>query len=855
MKTQFSTVTRILLVIAVLAGCLAGINLQADLVTENVKKGAVTAGLVRGIGVKFPDSLLEKINTERALENSNLSYAQKTRSVQLLHSEKKKETRNEAKSVSPKIHHASVIPAQADISENKVTRTSAELVAEPFAENMFSAEQSAGNSLTEISVSEPEGIILPDETNSLAQVPFAEEISTSEMSSGGAEALSGEETLSGEKTLSGEEVLSGAEALSGEETLAGAETLTGEETLSGAETLAGEETLSGEKTLSGEEVLSGAETLSGEEVLSGAETLAGEENSGSGAFPVSEISEMVPVQRRVSDSRWNSPSNEDMVLESSELHSSIGQNVGNMEEGSDEESRSVPLSSPLEEVSGNEQESLQPVEVSEDEMSSADLKPAVPSIENHGVVVQGNGKPGEARLEGLQSSRLTIEKKAPQEIQVGSVSTWTITVRNEGKTDAAGVQIHDTVPRGTQLVNTYPPAKVSRDGEITWNVGVMPSGTMAVVKLELLPVQEGEIGSVASVTTRSEASAKSKSTRPLLKIETAGNSRILLGEQTELLITVSNPGTGVTRNVVLSETVPPELQFEGGAELLYQVGDLQPGESKTTKLPLTAVRPGKFANKVIAKSEPGLQVESVLDMEVTAPALELKLSGPSKRFLDKEGTYSLILKNTGTAAAKNVELMASVPVGWKFGSANNFGTFLPEDRLTAWKLEELGPGETAEAEVTLIPAEIGTFSIQCEAAADICQGVSDSRSVSVEGIAALMFQVVDSNDPIQVGEKTTYSVEVVNQGSKHAENVQVVVDVPTGLEVVSSEENVRSTVSSNGKQLVFEVIPTLGPKAKKTYRFTLRGAASGDQRVAVKLSSREFPTPIVKEESTRVFEE
>jgi len=795
MKTQFSTVTRILLVIAVLAGCLAGINLQADLVTENVKKGAVTAGLVRGIGVKFPDSLLEKINTERALENSNLSYAQKTRSVQLLHSEKKKETRNEAKSVSPKIHHASVIPAQADISENKVTRTSAELVAEPFAENMFSAEQSAGNSLTEISVSEPEGIILPDETNSLAQVSFAEEISTSEMSSGGAEALSGEETLSGEKTLSGEEVLSGAE------------------------------------------------------------TLAGEENSGSGAFPVSEISEMVPVQRRASDSRWNSPSNEDMVLESSELHSSIGQKVGNMEEGSDEESRSVPFSSPLEEVSGNEQESLQPVEVSEDEMSSADLKPAVPSIENHGVVVQGNGKPGEARLEGLQSSRLTIEKKAPQEIQVGSVSTWTITVRNEGKTDAAGVQIHDTVPRGTQLVNTYPPAKVSRDGEITWNVGVMPSGTMAVVKLELLPVQEGEIGSVASVTTRSEASAKSKSTRPLLKIETAGNSRILLGEQTELLITVSNPGTGVTRNVVLSETVPPELQFEGGAELLYQVGDLQPGESKTTKLPLTAVRPGKFANKVIAKSEPGLQVESVLDMEVTAPALELKLSGPSKRFLDKEGTYSLILKNTGTAAAKNVELMASVPVGWKFGSANNFGTFLPEDRLTAWKLEELGPGETAEAEVTLIPAEIGTFSIQCEAAADICQGVSDSRSVSVEGIAALMFQVVDSNDPIQVGEKTTYSVEVVNQGSKQAENVQVVVDVPTGLEVVSSEENVRSTVSSNGKQLVFEVIPTLGPKAKKTYRFTLRGAASGDQRVAVKLSSREFPTPIVKEESTRVFEE
>ncbi|MDO4628777.1 MAG: NEW3 domain-containing protein, partial [Planctomycetia bacterium] len=473
---------------------------------------------------------------------------------------------------------------------------------------------------------------------------------------------------------------------------------------------------------------------------------------------------------------------------------------------------------------------------------------------NNGVI-QGQGKPGNTELEGIQVSRLTVEKAAPAEIQVGRASTWTITVRNEGKTDVNGVQIHDSVPQGTQLVNTHPAAKVSENGEITWNVGNMPSGTMAVVKMELIPTREGEVGSIASVTCRSEASAKTVATRPLLKVETFGDAQILLGNQTELSIVVSNPGTGVTRNVILSETVPPELQFEGGAELRYEVGDLQPGESKTTKLPLTAVRAGKFTNRIIARSEPGLVEESVLAMEVTAPAIELKLVGPSKRFLDKEGTYRLQLTNTGTATAQNVKMKAVLPSGWKFVSANNFGTFVPESRATLWQLEELGAGDTAEAEVVVSPTEIGTYTLSYEASADICQTVSGTKSVSVEGIAALMFQVVDSNDPIQVGEDTRYTVEVVNQGSKQAENVQIAVEIPSGLQVVASEEDVRVMNTTEGKEIVFAPVPTLGPKATKVYRFTLRGVTSGDQRVAVKLSSKEFPTPIVKEESTRVFTE
>jgi uncharacterized repeat protein (TIGR01451 family) len=200
-------------------------------------------------------------------------------------------------------------------------------------------------------------------------------------------------------------------------------------------------------------------------------------------------------------------------------------------------------------------------------------------------------------------------------------------------------------------------------------------------------------------------------------------------------------------------------------------------------------------------------------------------------------------------------MQARIPNGWEFLSANHLGTYMKENQTVVWKLEELGPAATAEAELVLVPKEIGNFAMSYSAVADSCQTVNGTKNLSVEGIAALMFQVVDSNDPVQIGEDTKYTVEVVNQGSKPAEDVQVTINVPSGLQIVSSEETARSVNLDDGAQIVFQPISSLAPKATKVYRFTLRGVTSGDQRVVLKLSSREFQTPIIKEESTRVFAE
>ena len=75
----------------------------------------------------------------------------------------------------------------------------------------------------------------------------------------------------------------------------------------------------------------------------------------------------------------------------------------------------------------------------------------------------------------------------------------------------------DIVPQGTRLVETSPHATEQSDGSLVWQLGTMKPGEEKSVSLQLMPVGEGEIGSVATVMFAAQASARSTSasgTRP-----------------------------------------------------------------------------------------------------------------------------------------------------------------------------------------------------------------------------------------------------------------------------------------------------------------------------------------------------
>jgi uncharacterized repeat protein (TIGR01451 family) len=463
----------------------------------------------------------------------------------------------------------------------------------------------------------------------------------------------------------------------------------------------------------------------------------------------------------------------------------------------------------------------------------------------------GQGTPGERQLEGAQTPALTLEKIAPAEIQVGKLATFELRVKNVGQIAAQQVQVTDHIPKGTQLVEAKPQFQRAADGTLVWPLGTMQAGDEQVIQLQVMPQQEGEIGSVAQVTFAASATARSVCTRPLLQIEHTAPQKLLIGESLNMTITVTNPGTGAATGIVVEEDVPPGLTHVAGTELEYEIGTLRPGESKRLELTLRADKAGIIKNTIVVRGDANLAAQHAIDIEVVAPQLQVGITGPKKRFLERSATYTLSVNNPGTAAARDVELVAYLPRGMKFVETDAQGQYDPQQHAVFWSLEELPATKGGNVKLTAMPMEVGDQKLRIEGRADLGLNTAFEQVVSVDASAELVHTIADLSDPIEVGGDTTYEVRVKNIGTKTATNIRVAALLPPELKALSGEGPTRA--ANDGSRVIFEPLARLNPQEEAVFRVQANAQKAGDFIIRVQLSSNEWPTPVTREESTRVY--
>jgi uncharacterized repeat protein (TIGR01451 family) len=461
--------------------------------------------------------------------------------------------------------------------------------------------------------------------------------------------------------------------------------------------------------------------------------------------------------------------------------------------------------------------------------------------------------PGERQLEGPQQPAITIEKLSPAEIQVGKPATFEMIVRNVGQIPAQNVVVTDQVPAGTQLADVRPQPEHGPGGSLVWQLGTMQPGDEVNISLEVMPQTEGEIGSTAHVTFAAQATSRSICTRPLLTVEHTAPPKVLIGESLTVGITVANPGTGPATGVMIEEDVPDGLAHVAGRQLEYEVGTLRPGESKRMELNLQADKAGLVQNTIVVRGEGNLASSHQVQIEVVAPQLEVDVTGPKKRFLQRQATYTVSVANPGTAPARNVDLVTYLPRGMQFVEADSQGQYDRTQHAVFWSLEELPQTKAGSVKLTTLPVEPGEQRLRIEAKADLGLAVAGEQLVQVEESAELLHTVKDADEVIEVGSETAYLIKVSNVGTKAATNVRVVALLPDGIQGTAGEGPTRAT--GNASQIAFDPLAKLEPQEEVTFKVLAQGIKAGDHIVRVQLSSDEWPTPVTREESTRVYED
>ena len=474
------------------------------------------------------------------------------------------------------------------------------------------------------------------------------------------------------------------------------------------------------------------------------------------------------------------------------------------------------------------------------------------SVPTHNVSSTTSTQPGDRRFEGLQTPSLTLEKVAPKEIQVGRPAKFELIVKNVGRVAAQHVVIHDTVPQGTRLERAVPSAQQNSSGQLSWSIGTLSPGQQKSIELTLIPLQRGEIGSVATVSFAASASVRTRSTKPELTISHRGPAKVLVGDRVTLEIKVENRGDGAADKVTIQEQVPEGFEFQNGIrDLEYEIGRLAPGQTKTIKLDLVARKIGKYRNTMVVYGEGPLKSQDAIDIEVIAPQLQVAGNGPKRRYLNRPATHQFSVQNNGTAPATNVEMVARLPKGLKFISADKQGRYDSRSHTVFWSMQSLPANNQGVVQLETQPIATGAQTINFEIAADRNQSQKTEQTIDVQQLAELFFDIDDTEDVIELGSSTSYRVRVVNQGSKTATNIRVVVEFPQALSPTGVDGGFGNEI--RGQLVTLPAIDKLAPGQQKSIMIRASGNQVGDHRVVIKVQYDGRAVAESKEVSTKVY--
>ena len=120
-----------------------------------------------------------------------------------------------------------------------------------------------------------------------------------------------------------------------------------------------------------------------------------------------------------------------------------------------------------------------------------------------------------------------------------------------------------------------------------------------------------------------------------------------------------------------------------------------------------------------------------------------------------------------------------------------------------------------------------------------------------KGYPAVLIEVIDTVDPLLIGETTTYVVRVTNQGTANDTNVNVTCRFPAQITPTAANGSTQATV--NGKTVNTKPFPVLKPGQVIEWRVEAKAQSVGDSRLKVDLNTDLLKTPVVEEESTHVY--
>ncbi|HEU4662562.1 MAG TPA: hypothetical protein VFS55_00885 [Dokdonella sp.] len=421
----------------------------------------------------------------------------------------------------------------------------------------------------------------------------------------------------------------------------------------------------------------------------------------------------------------------------------------------------------------------------------------------------------------------TVDDAAPD---VGASVTFTVSVHNNGPSDATGVALADALPAGLVFVSATPSQGTYDNLAGIWTVGTLTaagSGSSATLTIVAEVAAAGAMTNTASVSASDQpdpngannSASASLNGNPLadLAVAKSGPATVIPGDAVVYTIVVTNNGPSDASNVVIADPTPAGLVFvsNGGAcATTYPctLPSLASGASATITTTYTVPADYAGANPIVntasaSATEPDPDTannQSSASTGVGAGNADLSIvkTGPAAVASDGAISYTLLITNNGPSPANGASYSDSVPAGIGAIAAACGG----EAGGAACGTQPSVTGNTVSGTIGNLPsggsvlvtidgtAPTGPVTLSNTAIVDPPAGVNDpnlgdnsSNVVTDVSSASADLAIVKTGPANAVeGGSVTYTLTVTNNGPDVATATQIADPTPAGLAFVSA---------------------------------------------------------------------
>ncbi|HEY2838725.1 MAG TPA: hypothetical protein VGJ26_06240 [Pirellulales bacterium] len=457
-----------------------------------------------------------------------------------------------------------------------------------------------------------------------------------------------------------------------------------------------------------------------------------------------------------------------------------------------------------------------------------------------------------ASLSGKQSG-VTLEWTLPEAVTLGQASNCQLQLRNGTETAAQNVTVTVRLSTGVRVEHVDPRPTAAQGSTLIWELAELAAGAGSAIQLSVVPEAQGEFAPTASVTCTRSVAAKAPIVEPRLAMTIEGPSEAVVGQPTPVHVRVANEGTGSAMGIAVELRLAEGLEGASGFKSKYAIGTLAPGEFRQVQVMISGRDAGSFAisgQTVLGDARAGAATYNV---RMIRPSLAVAVEGPKLRFVDRKAEYTINVKNPGPGPIENVQLQETVPAGFRFVEASSGGSFDRQARQVAWFVGHLEPNESANVAVQLVAIEPGEHRLNAEAKADFGVSGEAEATTTVRGAPRVVIDVTEDDDPVEVDGETVYRVRLSNTGSMPANKVQFAGEAPREMQILKVDGPAPGLIKR--QQIVFPAVETLGPGETVSYEIHVKCLKAGQVQFRAYFRTQDNPTPVLEEETTRIYAE